>query len=570
MTTAIKRRRGTTAQHATFAGLEGELTIDTTKDTVVVHDGATAGGFPLAKESQVTSNVAITGGTITGITDLAVADGGTGASTASDARTNLGVTTTGADTTYAYRANNLSDLASASTARTNLGLGTAAVVADSTLVHTSGNETIGGTKTFSVDASISGLTVGKGGGAVSTNTAVGYAAVGANSAGVTGANNTGVGLNSLWNLTSGTDNTMVGKYSGISLTSGASNVGVGSGTLYNNTTASNNTAVGYQAAYTQTNGGPTTAIGYQAAYTNNNGNIVAVGYRALYSNSSGYQLVATGDEALYSNTTGVNNTAMGGSALRSNTTASNNTAVGYQAGYSNTTGTEITAIGYKAGYSSITGNYSTYVGFSAGRDTTGGNNTFIGDGAGIFVTSGSKNTIIGTYGGNNGGLDIRTSSNYIVLSDGDGNPRLWIDGSGNIVQQNNANQRIYSQGVYNVTGAASANMVVGSDGGFYRSTSSLKYKQNVKDSTHGLSDLLKLRSVTYESKNDNEVGLVFGGLIAEEVDAAGLKEFVQYAEDGSPDSLAYGQMVSLCIKAIQELNAKLEAQALEIATLKGL
>jgi hypothetical protein len=51
MTTSVQRRRGTTTQHSIFTGLEGEITIDTTKDTAVVHDGSTVGGFPLARES---------------------------------------------------------------------------------------------------------------------------------------------------------------------------------------------------------------------------------------------------------------------------------------------------------------------------------------------------------------------------------------------------------------------------------------------------------------------------------------------------------------------------------------
>ena len=51
MSTAIQRRRGTTAQHATFTGLAGETTVDTDKNTVVVHNGSTAGGFPLLKEN---------------------------------------------------------------------------------------------------------------------------------------------------------------------------------------------------------------------------------------------------------------------------------------------------------------------------------------------------------------------------------------------------------------------------------------------------------------------------------------------------------------------------------------
>ena len=50
MAKLLKLRRGTTSQHSSFTGAEGEVTIDTSKDTAVVHDGTQAGGRPLARE----------------------------------------------------------------------------------------------------------------------------------------------------------------------------------------------------------------------------------------------------------------------------------------------------------------------------------------------------------------------------------------------------------------------------------------------------------------------------------------------------------------------------------------
>jgi hypothetical protein len=68
---AIQFRRGNTTQHNSFTGLLGEVTVDTDKNTLVVHDGSTTGGFPLAREGAAsnassgsfTSNVTI-GGTL--------------------------------------------------------------------------------------------------------------------------------------------------------------------------------------------------------------------------------------------------------------------------------------------------------------------------------------------------------------------------------------------------------------------------------------------------------------------------------------------------------------------------
>ena len=62
MANALQLRRGTTTEHGSFTGLAGEITVDTTKDTIVVHDGSTQGGIPLAKESAISTNALTLGG----------------------------------------------------------------------------------------------------------------------------------------------------------------------------------------------------------------------------------------------------------------------------------------------------------------------------------------------------------------------------------------------------------------------------------------------------------------------------------------------------------------------------
>jgi hypothetical protein len=326
----------------------------------------------------------------------------------------------------------------------------------------SANMTFSGTAlTLANDASISGLTVGKGGGAVSGNVIVNTSAMASNTTGsnlvavgdralnanTTGNGNSAFGYLSLYANTTGSNNTGYGGTSLIGNTTGSYNTAVGYDSLRSNTTASNNTAVGYQAGYSNTTGS-IDVVGRQALYSNTTGDYnAAFGLNSLYSNTTGVSNVAVGRVSLNANTTGGYNVAIGHSALQSNTTASNNTAVGYQAGYSNTTGARNAFGGFVSGYSNTTGtrntgfgpyslytnstgNYNVAVGDIALYSTTGSYNTAIGIGSGELITTGSKNTIIGAYNGNQGGLDIRTKGNYIVLSDGDGNPRIIVDDGG--------------------------------------------------------------------------------------------------------------------------------------------
>ena len=124
--------------HTGTVNAASHTTTGVTANVTGVYPASNSSGTALG---STTNRWAITANSLVLSTALAIADGGTGATTAANARANLGVTATGSDTTYAYRANNLSDLSSASSARSNLGLGTIATQASSSVSITGGSIT---------------------------------------------------------------------------------------------------------------------------------------------------------------------------------------------------------------------------------------------------------------------------------------------------------------------------------------------------------------------------------------------------------------------------------------------
>jgi hypothetical protein len=240
----------------------------------------------------------------------------------------------------------------------------------------------------------------------------------------------------LQTATAGTSNFRAGVNAGNSIASGGDYntvVGDEAGTAI--TTGDGMVAIGYQALMTEDTEGYSTAVGSGALKMQNTGSSafnVAVGHEAGVAVSTGVQNTLVGTYAGHDLNTGSYNVAIGVNALSLGTSLGSTVAIGYTAGKTLATASNNTMIGSQAG-EIRTGAGNTIVGQYAGRDGTDGtDNTFIGRNSGYTITTGSKNSILGMYNGNQGGLDIRTSSNNIVLSDGDGNPRMLITATGNI------------------------------------------------------------------------------------------------------------------------------------------
>jgi uncharacterized coiled-coil protein SlyX len=117
-----------------------------------------------------------------------------------------------------------------------------------------------------------------------------------------------------------------------------------------------NTAVGENALFSLTTGIDNVAAGYEALFSDTTGSFnTCLGYHALYSNTTGTRNTATGNTAMSHNTTGGNNTAVGLHALILNTSGRYNTGTGAFALCQNSIGSNNIALGYNAGIKLTTG-----------------------------------------------------------------------------------------------------------------------------------------------------------------------------------------------------------------------
>lgn len=268
-----------------------------------------------------------------------------------------------------------------------LGIGTAS---PATILHVNG------------DATINSLTIGLGGGAVSTNTALGKNALSSSSS---ANNNTAVGFGAL----SDSNN------------SGEQNTAVGSQALSGNTTGNNNSAYGFQSLWLNTSGGRN----------------VAVGHSALHSNSTGGVNVALGSDSMGQNTTGGQNVAIGETSFSRNTTGGGNVVIGHNAARVHADGTTFLT----------TANSSIYIGDSVqGYDNNDSNSIVVGTGA---IGAGANKAVIGNssltdvYFGSASGfatihglqINLGTSSTAgcIVMGDSDGSGVTYITANNGVL-----------------------------------------------------------------------------------------------------------------------------------------
>jgi hypothetical protein len=293
----------------------------------------------------------------------------------------------------------------------------------------------------------------------------------------------------------------------------------------------NNTAEGDSALFSLTSGLGNTGLGFQALFHNTIGNNnTAEGFRALFNNTRGVQNTANGMAALRNNTTGSFNTATGASALVSCRTGARNTATGASALFSCTTGSSNTAIGVQALL----------------NNTTGGANIAIGDGAGSNLTTGNSNIDIGDPG-------VAGESQTTRIAPPGFNPF--------------AQMRTFIAGIRGVTtgNADAVPVLIDSSGQLGTTSSSRRFKKEIRPMEQASESILRLKPVTFQYKSDNTNTPQFG-LIAEEV-ADVNPDLVVRDEKGEIYTVRYDQVNAMLLNEFLKAHRQVQEQQNQIEKL---
>ncbi len=389
--------------------------------------------------------------------------------------------------------------------------------------------------------------------------------------------NTGVGLNSLSNLTIGYQNSAFGQESMFSNTTGYYNSSFGYQSMFSNTDGYYNSAFGYGSCFTNTTGFSNAAFGYLSLYNNNGNGNSAFGSNAMRQNTTGIGNSAFGHVALATNTTGKNNSAFGISSLAFNSTGDDNSAFGMNALYTNSTGYQNSAFGRSALFNSSTGIQNSAVGdLSLAYNTTGSQNsalgykslfnngpgfqnTAIGDSA-LYNNTGNYNTALGF----NSGSNITTGANLTCIGT-DASPTTPT-----AIDQITLGNIFVTSLRCNVTTITSL--------------SDARDKKNIKDLGLGINFLMKLKPRLYNwdkrewyddniSDGSKMKDTPTAGFIAQELDEVQTSENAEWLNlvlKDNPEKLEAtpGNLLPIVVKAIQDLKTENDLLKKEVEGLK--
>ena len=269
---------------------------------------------------------------------------------------------------------------------------------------------------------------------------------------------------------------------------------LGQDALFNDSPGTDNTGIGFQALYSVTSGGVfNTALGSFALHSNTTGDEnVALGFQPLYDNTTGSCNIAVGGNALIANTTGSLNVAVGEEALQAHTTPFDNVAVGPGAMSLGTQGQYNVAIGPTA-MAFSNGNENVAVGDGAMNMANGSSNVAIGQFAGLKF-AGNNNVAIGAQAGQK----VTNGANNIEIGNQGNSKDNSIIRLGTVGTQ----RKTFVAGISGTTVSNGVAVMVNSKGQLGVTTSSARYKEAIEPMKEASAAILSLKPVTFRYKKE--------------------------------------------------------------------